>query len=302
MVSRKQSTAELALGQDYQIEFVSFQNLVEKPCLTTGESKEIGNHYELFIVEFDNGGTLQQCVYDPAAIIILAQINIKKPYTLGRGTADISPDGIGGISVAMSQRTVAEDIGPLRQGHIGLLKLDMIPGHILMDCIRWNTAFIHCYFDRSRGVTGGSDTAINTLFPQNIEKFSTIGVITDSTHHYTMAAKSCRMTGKICRRTSQLPALWQHVPQKLTYSHHNKTIIFSHLIPHQLAAPKRDLTMRRLDNKNTSTLNTLHFNGYPQPLLYQIYQNRNYSGAPHLVPFKPSRITQVCFKVPNESI
>jgi len=28
----------------------------------------------------------------------------------------------------------------------------------------------------------------------------------------------------------------------------------------------------------------------------------NYSGAPHLVPFEPSRIAQVCFKVPNEPI
>ena len=28
----------------------------------------------------------------------------------------------------------------------------------------------------------------------------------------------------------------------------------------------------------------------------------NYTGAPHLVPFEPSRIAQVCFKVPNEPI
>jgi|GEM_PF-4896979 hypothetical protein len=28
----------------------------------------------------------------------------------------------------------------------------------------------------------------------------------------------------------------------------------------------------------------------------------NYSGAPHLIPFEPSRIAQVCFKVPNEPI
>ena len=30
--------------------------------------------------------------------------------------------------------------------------------------------------------------------------------------------------------------------------------------------------------------------------------NRNYSGAPHLVPFEPSRIAQVYFEVPNEPI